>query len=191
LGKDVLEFNDKGQLIYMKSPGSPGLALSYDSAGRIKSIQGSNLRRLEFEVSPQMGLIKKVVSKDGSRILSEATYEYENENLISVKSGKLISQKNLYDKMNNLTRTDEVLEDGSRKFEVVVYDQNFDRVKKYLDSKGCLEDFSYMSENAQNTSFVSVVERKCNGQIVARATYRIKDESKKIERSVATSERLK
>jgi hypothetical protein len=189
--KEELEFNAKGQLMAMKSPDSPSLVFSYDTSGKLKAIQASNLRRLEFEINSQLGLIKKVISKDGSKILGEATYEYENENLIAVKNGKVVAQNLQYDKVNNLTRIDEVLPSRKKQFEIVVYDESFDRVRKYKDSAGCIENFSYVSENSQNSSFASVVERRCNGQLTARATYRIKGEKTKIERSVATTESLK
>lgn len=170
--EDRLEFDKSGRLM-RHIQRSKTTTFKYNSAGLLTEINEGDNGRMELSLRPPFYLVAKVITKKQDRMIAEATYEYENENLSAVRSTEIPKQRLRYDSKNNLIHIETRTPMGTLESETIVYDGNKDRVREYKDKKGCLTRFSFLPENESGSRFVSVAEKKCSGQVVGRATFRI------------------
>lgn len=170
---EIRIFNRKGQNTEIRLPTGHFLALEYkgDKLSKIKNTQG-RVFNIFINDSDQIYRIA-----DSSK--NESIYLYEKTNLIQSLNSNKESHLYDYDHLNNLVK----LTYPDKTEEVIVYNNENDRVVKVELRNKCLEYYDFYTANKDPLHQVSTLTRKCGNktihQYIYEFWYKTRDDGKK------------
>jgi hypothetical protein len=149
---NVEKFNSLGQLVQITNASGTWLQIHYKGKN-ISYMVDQKGRRLSFSYNNNGTLQKIYNGKD-----LEVTYQFQNENLISVKNIWNKTYTYSYDVNHNLTQ---VLFPDKTQIKMT-YDPANDWVKSYTNRNDCREDFNFLLSNDDpKNHYWGTYTRKC------------------------------
>lgn len=164
---EEMKFDKEGRLTELKLPDGLVVQLKYTKSDKPTHIITNDGRKLELKYDSRGNRVIEVRGSNGVKV----KYDYSGSDLKAVIKGKE-QARYFYDDLHNLTRIDH----PDRRYELITYDRDLDRVQMYRSPAGCTDSFQYTKQDEKH--YVSSAERRCAGQIVKRAQYRFQINSK-------------
>ena len=121
-------FDEKGRLIYWRSPGQGALHLAYAPSGLLQSAATGEGLKLRFHYDEANDHIVRIESDSAPPLL----FQYADQNLVSVRNPSRTLALYNYSPHHNMTQT----QDASGKREAIEYDETTDRVVRQFAAAG-------------------------------------------------------
>lgn len=163
-GRLTQKYDKSGRLIALYDQNQIPYEIDYDRSGYPQKIQLATGESVKIKID-QNGKISRLVLPDKSIVLYFQSAEGDLTQVIK-PDGTLMSHT--YDELHNLTQ----IKKNQKTLSTIQYNVDRDWVTEVTDESGCIENYSYRTEDeSQPLHYTSALVKKCKNQIVKTAKY--------------------